>query len=221
MMHDITKKRTRKDVELFREDTGITTSALSAPKLTLVMGYPGAGKTTLVREFIKNSGLSFHHFCDKQAAWLMSDDGSTAIFGRWQGYHPDGKSALAGRLDGTDRIHGSGFTKCVNLLDVFVKQRVTHVIAEGFLLLKPTFVHEAERLGFDVRLYEIDVVDSTALDRFKARDGENAKLHRNHKRWARDRLRWKKYSTWKLATSAEIVGEMMGGSKKAVPVAAS
>jgi hypothetical protein len=37
-MHDITKKRAWKDVELFREDIGITTSALSAPKLTLVMG---------------------------------------------------------------------------------------------------------------------------------------------------------------------------------------
>jgi hypothetical protein len=163
MMHDITKKRTRKDVELFREDTGITTSALSAPKLTLVMGYPGAGKTTLVREFIKNSGLSFHHFCDKQAAWLMSDDGSTAIFGRWQGYHPDGKSALAGRLDGTDRIHGSGFTKCVNLLDVFVKQRVTHVIAEGFLLLKPTFVQMFTRpSGWDSMFASMKLMSLTA-----------------------------------------------------------
>jgi len=83
------------------------------PVLTLIVGYPGAGKTTIVRSMLD---ATFTGVTDGKIAWVQSKD--VVVFGRWKGFHKDTK--VAGRLDGTDRIHGSQFKKCMEALAGFV-----------------------------------------------------------------------------------------------------
>lgn len=80
--------------------------------LIFLVGPPGAGKTTLLRQFISGTDASACESDDKKVAWVRS--GPLLIFGRWQGYHKDGSSKIAGRLDGCDRLWNGTANLCVS-----------------------------------------------------------------------------------------------------------
>ena len=165
------------------------------PVLTLIVGYPGAGKTTIVRSMLD---ATFTGVTDGKIAWVQSKD--AVVFGRWKGFHKDTK--VAGRLDGTDRIHGSQFNKCKEALAGFVQQGVSHVIAEGFLLFRPAFLAEAERLGYQIRMLEVSTSSEESRRRLIARDGDGAKV-KLHDKWVNMRIQWQEDPRWQTKTHGE------------------
>ena len=168
------------------------------PILTMIVGYPGSGKTTCVRAIV-HSDPAFTGVTDGKIAWVESNN--MVVFGRWKGFHKDTK--IAGRLDGTDRIHASQFKKCVLSLAEFARRGVTHVVAEGFLLFKPMFVVEAERLGYHVRVIELSTSPDESKKRLVDRDGASAKIQ-IHEKWAKMRAKWAADSRWKVMTNEEV-----------------
>ena len=74
----------------------------SSPIFLFIVGPPGSGKTTLMKNIVQvTQGIG--RYAEKQrVAWV--ENHKCVVFGRYQGFHPDGSSKLAGRLDGCDRL---------------------------------------------------------------------------------------------------------------------
>ena len=145
--------------------------------LILVIGYPGAGKTTLVRGVIDRMG-GFEHRVEDGGAWI--ENRTCVVFGRWTGFHRDTK--IAGRLDGTDRIHESCVDSCLSALALMPARGITTVIAEGTRLLTPKFVAAAEEHCFHVRVIELETSKEESRERLLNREGDGFEAH--FRRWA-------------------------------------
>ena len=79
--------------------------------LVFIMGAPGSGKTTVLREWIESKNMVSYESKDKKVAWVS--DGYCVVFGRWTGLHKTGASKIAGRLDGCDRLWNGAANLCV------------------------------------------------------------------------------------------------------------
>ena len=180
------------------------------PTLVVVLGYQGAGKSTLVRKLIDmvpaldwtvvlggsaNPG-------DTSRLERIKDAGRTVVFGKWHGFHPDGNSTFAGRLDGCDRteISEQGLHKLA--LPRLVQAGAMLIIADGAKVLNGPFVEAAQATpGLRLRLVELDVAPAVAAQRQLARDGPGGKPCD----WEKKRTRWTSHPNWETMPPATLL----------------
>lgn len=170
--------------------------------IVLVVGYPGAGKTTTVRKLLDYIPSAIGHRRGN-AAWVGNEH--TVVFGRWSGFHKD--TSIAGRLDGTDRMHSCAFQQCVDLLSEFVVMGIKCVVAEGFLLCKDSFIRAGERCNALIHIFELETSRDESMRRMIDREpGDRAcSVLRKYDMWDRRRLLLENDARWQRATSDTIV----------------
>jgi hypothetical protein len=133
------------------------------------------------------------------------------LLGRYKGYHRRSINRSLG--DGTDRLAPGFATKATKNA---LKKRLASaklVVAEGLsgVTLNRPFVRKAKRLGYDVRIRELDIPSSEADRRQKQRDGEgnNLQVSKINAAWFRKREQWvRKHSGYECISAEALLNEM-------------
>ena len=173
--------------------------------LLMVLGWQGAGKTTLVKQLIDSAT----DWSSIQGGTANREDASrlqrpgAVVFGKWQGFQPDGSSTKAGRLDGCDRLEGpSGeLEQCKRAVARLAPAGVRLFVTDGVALLNRPFVDAARHAGLRVRLVELDVPADVAAARQQARDGPNGRACD----WAAKREKWRGDPGWESMQPAALL----------------
>ena len=161
------------------------------PTILFVTGIPGAGKTTLVRNFVNEQPQLRAQSSPGGCAWLESEDANLLVLGKWSSFHDsdndnDDSSVLRYRPqgDGTDRLGGpmpspTLLRSCIDAIAILRAQgKARLVIADGLLFLlasSSSFVDVLQEAphGYRVLIRELDVDEDTAEARREQRDGEH------------------------------------------------
>lgn len=161
--------------------------------LVFVLGPFGAGKTTVVRALVDKLQTPEAKASDDRSkgAWLIGNDGAVAIFGRWSGHHADGSSAMAGRLDGCDRLGGPGGEPngCKVALPALHESGVRLLVADGLALLNEPFLQLARHVGYEIRLLELNTSAEEAKKRAQERDKDTDSAGKEDP-WSKKREKW-------------------------------
>ena len=160
--------------------------------LVFVLGFFGAGKTTVVRALADALQAPQAKTGEGgKGAWIHG--GKAAVLGRWSGHHADGGSKMAGRLDGCDRLSGAGGDRaaCKKALPALHAAGVRLLVADGTALLNQPLLQLAQSVGYSIRLLELDTTAEAAAARAQARDAGTASAEKRD-RWSHKRDRWSK-----------------------------
>ena len=169
--------------------------------LIFVLGYAGSGKTTTVRRLLALDAFEAKRLGN--AAWVQGS--RMVIFGRWHGYHKD--TAIANRLDGTDRIHRSAVSACTELLSRFAQSGVRVVVVEGFRLFRRTFIDEAMRIGAAVTFLELSTPRVISFERMLRREAADTSKVRakSFDRWEAQRAAWTQDARWRTVEPDDVI----------------
>ena len=171
--------------------------------VVFVCGYPGAGKTTVVRLFIDACQVAGKSFCpkrgeDKKGYWLETTNRDVVVFGRWREHEAvfptRAKNNIAGRCDGGDRNQpGRANFDCIRLLHNLPADCLVISDSINGCVLNAGFVEEASKLGYEISVEELDVPRSVAFARARQRDG----LCHNEEKTAKFCDKWdKRRNAW-------------------------
>ena len=167
-----------------------------------VVGPPGSGKTSLVRQFV-NLGKGVAKASEKgMVAWVQNEN--RVVFGRWQGFHDDEKSTLAGRLDGCDRLWNGAPNIVVSLLPTLIEEGVHLFVADGATLATPKVVECIESLGITVHFLYVYIEPTLALERWILRDGDLRKPEKI-KGWQKVEKLWSSHESWSRKSPEKVL----------------
>lgn len=145
-----------------------------------VCGHPGAGKTTLVREFIddcENCGIRFEakRGSDGKGYWIQTKTADIVVFGRWsqhnERYPTRSSNSIEGRCDGGDRNQpGRSNMDCIRVLDSLPPDCIVVSDSVNGTVLNASFVRAAVEAGCTIHVCELEVARDVAFARARARD---------------------------------------------------
>lgn len=130
-------------------------------KLIGVVGMPGTGKTTMMREWIKKREWELDTSI-KLLDSMINNEANIRLFGKYK----EGDT-----FAGTDKL-----SMAVQPVAIEYLNNPTHAvnIFEGDRLTSVKFFQEAERIGYDVNIIVLSVSDEVREQRYKDRGSEQS-----------------------------------------------
>lgn len=128
-------------------------------RFAAIIGLPGSGKTTLMRELMSNYDWTYDKPIDLVESYVS---GSTRLIGKYE----EGEV-----FAGTDRLSMAVQPKFIEYLE---NNQDEVIIFEGDRLTSVALFDKVEKLGYDMRIFVLKASEETLQKRYKERGSDQS-----------------------------------------------